>query len=90
MNAVVKLKVATGNLRLRDMSNDYDFDSIESLKAVLRKNYVGEHVSILYKAKSSGLLRAVYCSVTEKGEILLTYGNGEQVDFDNIEKNRLI
>ncbi|MCW4948759.1 hypothetical protein M7806_24855 [Enterobacter hormaechei subsp. xiangfangensis] len=46
---------------------------------------VSQHVSIVYPAKPSGLLRTVFVSVDDAGGVNRTYGDQSPVDFSAIK-----
>lgn len=76
-----------GVFEIKNFGNNRVVDTIEQAEAVLSSDYRGKHVSLQFK-KKSGMLTSVFVSVTEQGEVLLTYMEGAKVDFSLIEQAR--
>jgi len=51
----------------------------------LSEQYKGQHVSIVYQTKPSGLTRTVFVSVDDAGGVNRSYGDQASVDFAAIE-----
>lgn len=73
-------------LKIKDFGDDRQFLTVKALQSALSLEYKDRHVSILYAAKPSGLLQAVFVSVGEDGSINQTYGERIPVDFAAIER----
>ncbi|MFW8252669.1 hypothetical protein [Klebsiella pneumoniae] len=52
-----------GDIKIKDFGRDRKFRSVDELQSTLSEQYKGQHVSIVYPAKPSGLLRTVFVSV---------------------------
>lgn len=78
-----------GSIKVKNFGKDQTFSSISELKATLAEKYRDMHVSIVYPAKPSGLLRTVYVSINDAGEVRETYGDKDTVDFDHIAETLL-
>lgn len=74
------------SLKVKNFGKDETFSSVRELKAALSKNYRDMHVTIVYPTKPNGLLRTVFVSVNNTGEIRETYGDKDTVDFDLISE----
>jgi hypothetical protein len=76
-------------LKIKNFGKDRSFSSVSELKGVLSSEYRGDHVSLVYPTRPHGLLRTVYVSVDQAGDIRETYGEQAIVDFQKISETLL-
>ncbi|WP_417652136.1 hypothetical protein [Citrobacter freundii] len=68
-----------GDIKIKDFGRDRKFRSVDELQSTLSEQYKGQHVSIVYPAKPSGLLRTVFVSVDDAGGVNRTYPRNFEV-----------
>lgn len=78
-------KAAASDIRIKDFGRDLKCSSVVELQSTLSKHYKSQHVSIVYPAKPSGLLRTIFVSVDDTGGVNETYGDQSPVDFSAIK-----
>lgn len=74
-----------GYIKIKDFGRDRLFPTVNDLKKALSEQYKGQHVSIVYQTKPSGLTRTVFVSVDDAGGVNSSYGDQASVDFAAIE-----
>lgn len=76
-------------LKIKNFGKDRTFSLVSELKEVLSSEYRGSHVTLVYPTRPQGLLRTVYVSVDQAGDIRETYGEQAIVDFQKISETLL-
>ncbi len=74
-----------GYIKIKDFGRDRLYPTVNDLKKALSEQYKGQHVSIVYQTKPSGLTRTVFVSVDDAGGVNQTYGDQSPVDFSAIK-----
>lgn len=76
-------------IKIKNSGCEQPFDSVDELQSALSEHYQGQHVTIVYTSRPHGMLRSVFVSVTDTGEVRHSYGDESLVDFLDIKDNLL-
>lgn len=77
----------SSQIKIKVFGRDKAYSTVESVKTALETDFKGQHVSIAYPKKPSGLNSVVFVSVSECGVVRHSYGEQLPVDFNEIALN---
>lgn len=73
-------------IKVKNFGNDESFRDFSELQQSLSEHYKGKHVSIVFPMKPSGLMKTVFVSISEDGQVRKSYGSEALIDFDSLQQ----